>query len=78
MAAVPAAFNRKGEAAASGAALLELEAVERYYFHEHQLPQVKVLECLTVAARPSELRALPTIRAERRAERANIMSAVQL
>jgi len=42
VAAVPAAFNRKGEAAASDAALLGLEAVERYYFHQHQLPQVKV------------------------------------
>ncbi len=78
MAAVPAAFNRKGEAAASDAALLELEAVERYYFNQHQLPQVKVLECLTVAAHPTELRVLPNIRAQRKAERANIMSAVQL
>lgn len=69
----PAAVNRKGDAAASEAALLQDEVLDRCEGLNFSTVAMRAQRIHTVTVRPSEFRGLPTVRAERKAERAYML-----
>ena len=73
MVTVPATVRRRLDAAASDAASLDDEVVDRWG-EVSLLRMCQWIEGLiTVVVRPRELRALPAARAERKTERANMI-----